>query len=231
MTRALLLIALLLAGRATLQAQNITGDWQGTLKAGPVELRLALHFTKSADGSYAATMDSIDQGANGIPVSSVALKDSKLLLTVDAVHGTYEGKVNADATQISGTWTQGQPLPLDFKRGTFLVKPAPKPAKPSDIDGEWLGTIDTGAGKLRVAFHITNTEEGLTATMDSLDQGAKGIRVTEVTRSGASFKMELKQIGGTFEGKISGDTSVIDGTWTQGGGSLPLALKRTKDKL
>jgi len=40
----------------------------------------------------------------------------------------------------------------------------------------------------------------------------------------------LKQIGGAFDGKINGDTGVIDGTWTQGGGTLPLALKRTKDR-
>jgi hypothetical protein len=230
MKKALLLTALLFAGSITALAQNIAGDWQGTLKAGSAELRLALQFTKTADGGYTATMDSLDQGAKGIRVSSVALKDGKLNLTVDAVHGTYEGKVNADATEMTGTWSQGQPLPLNFKRGAFPVKPAPKPAKPTDIDGEWLGTIDTGAAKLRVAFHITNTEDGLTATMDSLDQGAKGIPVTAVTRSGASLKLELKQIGSSFDGKISGDTSVIDGTWTQGGGTLPLMLKRTKDK-
>ena len=230
MKTAFLLLALLATASLTAQTQNIAGDWQGTLHAGPAELRLALHVTKSADGTYTATLDSLDQGANGIPVNAVTLKDAKLNLTVDAVHGTYEGKVNAAATEITGTWTQNQPLPLDFKRGTFPVKPTPKPAKPSDIDGEWLGTLDTGAGKLRLAFHITNTEDGLTATMASVDQGNQNIPVTAVTRSSASLKMELKPIGGSFEGKISGDSSAIDGTWTQGGRSFPLVLQRTKAK-
>jgi hypothetical protein len=229
MKRALLLTVFLFAGAAGF-AQNIAGDWQGTLHAGPAELRLALHFTKTSDGGYTATMDSLDQGALGIPVSSVSVKDTKLNLTVDAVHGTYEAKVNSDGTAITGTWSQGQPLPLDFKRGTFPVKPAPKPAKPTDIDGNWLGTIDTGAAKLRVEFHISNTEDGLIATMNSLDQGNQGIPVTAVARTGESLKMELKAIGGTFEGKVSGDKTAIEGTWTQAGRSFPLVLQRTKDK-
>lgn len=230
MKRAFLIGALLMAGSLAAFAQNIAGDWQGTLHAGAAELRLALHFTKGADGGYTATMDSLDQGAIGIPVNAVSLKDSKLSLTVDAVRGTYEAKVNADGTELTGTWTQNQPLPLDFKRGSFPVKPAPKPAKPTDIDGVWLGTIDTGAAKLRVEFHITNTEDGLTATMNSVDQGNQSIPVTTVTRSGETLRMELKSIGGTFEGKISSDKSGIEGTWTQAGRSFPLTLQRRKDK-
>ena len=65
--------------------------------------------------------------------------------------------------------------------------------------------------------------------MDSPDQGAKGLPVTLVTRKGSSLKLELKQMGGVFEGTIAKDLSEMQGTWTQGGGSLPLELKRVKD--
>ena len=147
MNRGLVLI-LILIGAGLAHAQDIAGDWQGTLSAGGAELRLVLHITKGAEGSLKATLDSIDQpGANGIPVSSITLKDSKLSLGIDAVHGTYEGKVSADAQTISGTWTQGQPLPLEFKRTTAPLKTEHKPAKPSDIDGVWMGALDTGADK------------------------------------------------------------------------------------
>src|SRR5215471_17033786 len=101
-------MTLLLAGGMAAQAQDIVGDWQGTLHAGPADLRVVIHISKNGDGTLHATMDSVDQGANGIPVSTVTLKDSQLKLGVDAVHGTYEGKVNADATVIDGTWSQGQ---------------------------------------------------------------------------------------------------------------------------
>ena len=233
MKNSLILAALAVSLTSVAHAQGIAGDWQGTLKPGDVELRLVLHITKNADGTFNATLDSVDQGANGIPVSSVSFKDSKLNLAVNAIspHGTYEGKVNADATAISGTWSQGQPLPLDFHRATATVKIEHKPAKPSDIDGDWLGTLDTGTAKLRLAFHITNTEDGLTATMDSLDQNMKGLPATAVARNGESLKIEFKQIPGTgtFEGKISKDLATLEGTWSQAGNSIPLVLKRVKN--
>jgi fermentation-respiration switch protein FrsA (DUF1100 family) len=229
MKRVLILTLLLAASFA--HTQDIAGDWQGTLSAGGTELRLVLHITKSSDGSLKATLDSIDQpGANGIPVNSITLKDSKLDLDVAAVHGTYEGKVAADAKTITGTWSQGAALPLEFKCAASAVKTEHKPAKPSDIDGTWMGSLDTGAVKLRVVFHIVNTEDGLVATMDSPDQGMKGMPTTSVSRTGASLKIEAKSIGGAFEGTIAADQSAIDGKWSQGGGTLPLVLKRVKDQ-
>ena len=222
----------LLVAASLAQAQDIAGDWQGTLNAGGAELRLVLHLTKAADGSLNAVLDSIDQpGANGIPVKSATLKDSKLNLDVDLIKGTYEAKVAADTKTISGRWTQNEEsFPLEFKRGAPPVKIEHKPAKPSDIDGAWMGTLDTGGAKLRVVFHIVNTEDGLTATLDSPDQGAKGIPTTSVTRDGGSLKIEVKSIGGAFEGKIAADLSTIDGTFTQLGSAHPLVLKRVKDQ-
>jgi len=184
-------------------AQDITGDWNGTLHPNGGELRLVLHISKNSDGSLKATLDSVDQGADGIPVSSATLKDSKLSLDVQAVHGTYEGKVNADASEISGTWTQGMPLDLNFHRGGIARKPAPKAAPPSDIDGDWLGTLDTGVGKLRLVLHIANTDQGLTATVDSIDQGAMALPVTTITRTESSLKFQMKTIGGAYDGTIS----------------------------
>jgi len=78
-------------------------------------------------------------------------------------------------------------------------------------------------------FHILNTEDGLTATMDSPDQNANGIPTNSVTREGSSLKIVIKSIGGAFDGKIAADLSSIDGTFTQLGNSHLLALKRVKD--
>ncbi len=221
-------ILCILSAATVSSGQDIVGDWNGKLKVGEAELRLVLHISKGDDGSLKATLDSIDQGAPGIPVNAITLRDSKLDLTVDAVHGIYAGKVNADASEIDGTWTQGGSLELNFHRGNMAAKPA-KAAKPSDIDGDWMGTLDTGMGKLRLLLHITNTEDGLTATMDSLDQGANGLPVTSITRTGASLKFEMKGIGAAYDGTISADMGTFNGTWTQGDKSFPLAFKRVKN--
>jgi pimeloyl-ACP methyl ester carboxylesterase len=228
MKRLFIIFAFIAATTSLSFSQDIVGDWNGKLTVGQAELRLVLHVTKADDGSLKATLDSIDQGAQGIPVNTITLRDSKLDLTVDAVHGTYAGKVNTDASEIDGTWTQGGSLELNFRRGNIAAKPA-KPAKPSDIDGDWLGTLNTGMGKLRLVLHLTNTEDGLTATMDSLDQSANGLPVTSIARTGASLKFEMKSIAGSYDGTISADLGTFSGTWTQGGKSFPLAFKRVKN--
>jgi uncharacterized protein len=225
-----LILAVLLGVAVVACAQDVAGDWQGSLQAGGAELRLILHITKAPDGSLKATLDSVDQGASGIPVTSITLKDSRLNLGVDAVHGTYEGNVAADSKTISGTWSQGQSLPLEFKRATAQIKIEHKPAKPSDIDGAWAGSLDTGISKVRVVFNLLNTEDGLIATMDSPDQGMKGLPTTSVTRDSALLKIEAKSIGGIFEGKIAADLSSIDGKWSQRGATFPLMLKRVKNQ-
>jgi dienelactone hydrolase len=229
MKRILILLTLALAASFA-NAQDVAGDWQGTLNTGMGELRLVLHITKAPDGALKATLDSVDQNSNGIPVSSISFKDSKLNLAVEIVHGTYEGKLAADGKSISGTWSQGQALPLDFKRATAPIKTEHKAAKPSDIDGAWMGTLDLGTVKLRVIFHISNTEDGLIATMDSPDQNVKGMPTTSVSRDGMSLRIESKNIGGVFEGKIATDLQSIDGTFTQMGAAHPLVLRRVKDQ-
>ncbi|MGA2849090.1 MAG: alpha/beta fold hydrolase [Terracidiphilus sp.] len=229
-----MIAALAITPLCTAQLQNtgaqIAGDWQGTLDTGGPQLRLALHITAAKDGSFSATLDSVDQGANGIPVTSVTVKDSKLSLVIDAVHGTYEGTVSKAASAIDGTWSQGQPMTLNFKRGVFAAVPEPKPGAPTDIDGTWLGTLDAGAIKLRVLFKIVNTADGLTAKMQSPDQGPSWITASSVTRNNGTLTIEMKTIGGVFEGKIAPDLGSIDGTFTQMGNPLPLVIKRVKDQ-
>src|SRR4030095_13956753 len=100
-------VAMLLTG--TLYAQDITGDWQGTLKLG-IELRLIIRVSKQGDGSWQAMLSSIDQSpdwGSGAPANTVSLEGSDFKLKIEAVKGTYEGKLSADGNSIKGTWSQG----------------------------------------------------------------------------------------------------------------------------
>lgn len=109
-------IAMLLSAGA-LAAQDISGDWQGTLKAGQ-DLRLVVTIGKDEHGAWKAMLYSLDQGSDGTRASSVALDGSKFKLTVDAIGGSYEGTLNAEGTVIKGAWKQGGVLPLDLARPT-----------------------------------------------------------------------------------------------------------------
>ncbi|MBI2840861.1 MAG: alpha/beta fold hydrolase [Acidobacteria bacterium] len=95
-----------------------------------------------------------------------------------------------------------------------------------EVVGDWLGTLDAGAVSLRLVLHIVNTDAGLTATLDSPDQGAKGIPVTKIVRTGEALRCEVGAVGGVIEGTFDKGLQTIAGTWAQGGNKLPLVLKR-----
>ncbi len=95
------------------------------------------------------------------------------------------------------------------------------------IDGIWQGKLKAGAVDLRLLFRIAKDEQGqLKASMDSPDQGAKGIPVDAATLSGDDVKIEIKRIKGTYEGKLSADGRGIKGEWKQPGAALALELAR-----
>jgi hypothetical protein len=227
----LALIAMTLSPICLAQAQ-IAGDWQGTLSAGGAQLRLALHIAAAKDGTLTATFDSIDPGANGIPVSAISLNNSKLTFKVDAAHIAYEGAVNKDATEIDGVFTQGQSIPLNFERlaPQLANQSAPNPAAPTAIDSLWLGSLDTGALKLRIVFKIVSTADGLTAQLQSPDQSPAWIDATSATRNGNVLSIAFKPLGIAFEGTVAADFGSIDGTFTQAGSPMAFKLKRIKDQ-
>ncbi len=198
------------------KAAGIAGDWQGTLQAGPQQLHLVLHITQTAEGGLKASMDSVDQGANGIPISKISFQEGKVSFSSEEIHGTYEGKLDSVGSEIAGTWSQGQPLPLNFKRAV----------QASDIDGSWMGTLDAGAMKLRLLLQITTTPEGMQATLSSLDQGGEAIPASSVQRDGAKLTIEVKRLSGVFLGAFDKGLTTLEGTWSQNGNALPLTLKK-----
>jgi len=95
------------------------------------------------------------------------------------------------------------------------------------IEGIWQGKLKVPGTELRVVFKISKNPDGtLTATLDSPDQGVTGIPVEEVIFKDNTLHLEVKSVGGVYEGKVSEDFLVIEGEWKQSGGTFPLTLKR-----
>ena len=91
---------------APADASSLAGDWSGALMAQGVELRLVLHV-KTAGGTTTATLDSLDQEAFGIPVSSITRTGDKMAFEVAAVGGRFAGTLASDEKGVAGTWLQG----------------------------------------------------------------------------------------------------------------------------
>jgi pimeloyl-ACP methyl ester carboxylesterase len=111
------------------RTQTLAGTWLGTLKVSVTELRLVFNIKANPDGSLAATVDSPDQGATGLPVSRMSLEQGRVTLELDKLRARYEGVLSADGTTIDGKWMQGGILlPLVMKR----VEEVPKPNRPQE---------------------------------------------------------------------------------------------------
>jgi uncharacterized protein len=139
-------LAAIVAG--PLLAQDVTGLWLGTIRSGPTSLRVAVHINRNADGLN-GTLDSLDQGANGIPISSVIQQGKSVKFEVQQVGGSYAGTLSTDASEMKGTWTQlGSSLPLDFKRTDKLpVSARPQePKKPYPYKEEEVSYENKKAG-------------------------------------------------------------------------------------
>lgn len=116
LTRWLVLIVALW-GVAVAQTPNVAGNWQGTLQAGK-ELRIV--FVIAGEGNaLKATMHSIDQGTQGIPVNTITLQGNTLRMSVSVIGGTFEGTLSPDGTTIAGNWSQGGgALSLTLRKAT-----------------------------------------------------------------------------------------------------------------
>lgn len=89
----------------------------------------------------------------------------------------------------------------------------------TDPSGDWRGTLDAGATRLRIALHL-----GVESTFDSPDQGAHGL---PAQFSVADGKVTVQLRGaGEFVGTLSADGNVLEGTYRQGGASFPLKFER-----
>jgi hypothetical protein len=110
-----LLAAFLLSSLAVAQTGSIAGLWYGAIDVGGMKLRLVLHISPAGNG-FSGTMDSVDQGANGIPMDSITQTGDSIHFEIKRLFVTYDGTLNAAKTQIAGKFTQGGTLPLNFDR-------------------------------------------------------------------------------------------------------------------
>lgn len=103
--------------------KQFTSLWEGKLKISAVSLRLVLKTFKNDDGSLGAFMDSPDQGAKNIPVSSVTMTDDSLKFAIQAIGASYSGKIYKDSALVKGTFKQGgMALPLDLKKIDTIIE-------------------------------------------------------------------------------------------------------------
>jgi uncharacterized protein len=127
--RRMLCLAFLSALALFGQKTSIEGDWEGSIQANGGKLRLRLHITRESSGALSAKFDSPDQGAFGLPVSTVSFADGVLHFEMTNLRASFTGKLNAAANEVDGTFRQGMEFPMTLKRMTAAEAPL-RPQEP-----------------------------------------------------------------------------------------------------
>ena len=91
--------------------------------------------------------------------------------------------------------------------------------------GTWSGKLDVQSTKISLVFHL----DGDNPTMDSPDQGVKGIPIEVARTATGSIIIKAPSIGATYEGLWL--VKQIVGTFKQMGASQPLTLCPGEEKL
>ena len=180
-TYIVIFITVLLSGvffSSSVSAPDISGAWHGKLSLPTGSFTIVCHIRQTEQGAYVTTLDSPDQGANGIKTQTTSFNDSTLIIQIPVIHASYKGKLNSDNT-INGTFTQGMPLPLNLKKGE-----ASRPKRPQEPQPPFPYRSEE--------VTVRNERDGinLAGTLTLPEKGTKFPAVVMVTGSGAQNRDE-----------------------------------------
>ncbi|MGA3284405.1 MAG: sigma-70 family RNA polymerase sigma factor [Verrucomicrobiota bacterium] len=214
---------------------DIQGAWEGVCEIPQqhVKARVVLRIVKT-NVSYRATLDIIDRGTKDVPFKvDYHYPTIRAELKLPAGNIVYEGKLNDDATEMSGTYTDPDDnIPVVLKQTTNPDSvPEPftadecAPRRDSDLQGCWAGALKYGNVALPTTLKIVEQPAGtFRAQFDSPCEGLRALPVL-VTYRQPEIKLVLNGTGSSFEGNLE-NGSTISGTWTFGlGWSFPMTFK------
>ena len=152
----------------------IEGTWQGAFQNGNMRFRLQLHIAHDDAKKLTGTMDSLDQGANGLPMSKLSETNGAVHFEIAIVSGVYAGTLNAARNTMTGKWSQNQDsVALEFKRSddVLALRRPQNPTKPYPYKEEEVQfssakgnamlsgtlTIPQGAGPFPVALLVAGS--------------------------------------------------------------------------
>jgi hypothetical protein len=96
----------------------IEGRWSGAATSNGTSIRVGLVMTNNTDGTSSGML--ITAEGMEIGVTSIAQDGARVAIDLSNLGATYAGTLNEGATQLAGTFTQGEvTMPLVFERATM----------------------------------------------------------------------------------------------------------------
>jgi len=115
LSRAIVWLAVMFACvTSVVRAQDLTGNWQGTLQQGN-GIRVLFKISKAPDGSLKGLGYNVDQPGSPVALSAIALQGTDVSFAIKQLDMTYAGNLSADHNAITGKMRQnGEPHALNL---------------------------------------------------------------------------------------------------------------------
>ena len=145
LTAALILTAQALSASAQSASSLLEGIWNGKISVGQTELTLVFNFQPAEDGSLTATMDSPDQGAEGIEAEIDASALPSVGVKIPSLSASFSGMLYRGS--IVGSFIQnGLTFPLTLTRGEEVLNRPQTPQPPFPYRTEEVSFTNAAAG-------------------------------------------------------------------------------------
>jgi pimeloyl-ACP methyl ester carboxylesterase len=110
---------------------GLDGSWTGQLDRETVQLDFNLNIETGEDGTQ-ASLDSIAQGAYGIPIAGLEREGDTVRFQVPAANVTYEGQLDSDGSGLTGRWQRPgfDDAIVRFERQSMSVTQPNRPQTP-----------------------------------------------------------------------------------------------------
>jgi uncharacterized protein (TIGR03435 family) len=194
------------------KAEDLTGNWQGTLQTGGNGLRTVIKITKD-DNKYRGALYSVDQGGAQMQMTSLTLDGKTVQFTIKMIDVNYTGSLAPDGSTITGKATQnGQTHELDLQHvteeNTWAI-PKPPKSMPADAKPKFdVATIKPSEpnrpGK-GIGFHGREFS-AMNFNVNDLIGFAYGLHTKQIVGAPEWFNTQLFDITGVpdVEGQPSG---------------------------
>ncbi len=210
---------------------SAAGHWEGAISLPGTKLAIRVDLEQPPAG-WQGTIDIPVQGLRGFKLGEFVVSDTKVAFKMPGIPGdpAFDGALSTDGQAMEGSFSQaGQTYSFQLARTEKVPEKNATPAKgiPGEgFAGVWQGSLKVQLFELRLVMKLKGSDDDLSGTMDSLDQNATGMPISRASAGGRRLQLEMKSIGGTFDGQLSEDGSEIAGEWQQGGQKTPLIFKR-----
>ena len=96
-------------------SKELEGDWEGSLKTPGGAFRMAFHFKNQPDKTVMTTFDTAN--ATNLPLNDVKQTGQKVEFGMRIAHGTFQGILNKEGTELAGQFThEANSVPMTLRK-------------------------------------------------------------------------------------------------------------------